>query len=126
MSLAMLRSAAALLLLAAAPAGAAELSGRYVLEKVPEGYLRLDSATGQVSLCASSEGQWRCSAVPDDTAALTAENERLKARIDELEKSPFAVALPSDADVRKLLDSLGKMVDKWLALSPPLDRQGTI
>ena len=126
MSLAMLRSAAALLLLIAAPAGAAELSGRYVLEKVPEGYLRLDSATGQVSLCASSEGQWRCSAVPDDAAALTAENNRLKARIDELEKSPFAVALPSDADVRKLLDSLGKMVDKWLALSPPLDRQGTI
>jgi DNA uptake protein ComE-like DNA-binding protein len=64
--------------------------------------------------------------VPDDAAALTAENERLKAQIDELEKSPFAVALPSDAEVRKLLDSLGKMVDQWLALSPPLDRQGTI
>src|SRR5262245_38816681 len=105
MSPAMLRSAAAVLLLLATPAGAAELCGLYVLEKFPEGYLRLVSATGQVSLCASSEGQWRCSAVADDVAALTAENERLKARIDELEKSRFAVALPSDADVRKLLDS---------------------
>ena len=122
----MLRIVAALLLILAVPAGAAELAGRYVLEKVPEGYLRLDSATGQVSLCAPKEGLWRCSAVPDDIAALTAENERLKARIEELEKSRFAVALPSDEDVHKLLDLLGKMVDRLLALSHRLDRQGTI
>jgi hypothetical protein len=127
MFLVMLRIAAVLsLVLAAATVHAAELPGRYVLEKVPEGYLRLDSATGVVSLCSSKEGVWRCEGVPDDMAALANENERLKKRVEELEKSRFAVQLPSDQDVDKLLDLFGKMVDKFIDLSRRLDSQGTI
>jgi hypothetical protein len=118
--------AAAFLMLAAAPAGAAELPGRYVLEKVPEGYLRLDSATGAVSLCSSKENVWRCQGVPDDMAALQVENERLKQRVEELEKSRYAVQLPTDKDIDKMMDLFGKMVDKFIDLSRRLDRQGAI
>jgi hypothetical protein len=96
------------------------------LEKVAEGYLRLDTATGRVSLCAAQAGIWRCAGVEDDMAALAAENEQLKRRVEELEKSRFAVALPSDQDVDKLLDLFGKMVDRFLDLSRRIERQGTI
>jgi hypothetical protein len=122
----MMRFAAILFIGLAAPAGATEVAGRYLFEKVPEGYLRLDSVTGAVSLCAAREGIWHCTGVADDMAALTAENERLKGRVEELEKSRLAVRLPTNQDVDKLLDSFGKMVDKFIDLSRRIERRGTI
>jgi len=118
--------AALFLILLAGSAGAAPLPGRYVFEKVEEGYLRLDTETGRISLCAAAKGVWSCTAVPDDMAALAAENERLKERLQELEKSRFSLDLPSDQDVDKLLDIFGKMVDKFVEFSRRIDRQGTI
>ena len=109
-----------------AAAGAADLPGRYTFEKVPDGYLRLDSATGAVSLCASKDGIWRCNGVSDDMAALRADNEKLKQRVEDLEKSRFAIALPTDQEVDKLLDWFGKMADRFVEFSRRLDRKGTI
>jgi hypothetical protein len=108
-----------------AAAGAAELPGRYVFEKVEEGYLRLDSATGSVSLCARKAGLWQCAAISDDLA-LASENEWLKKRVEALENSRFAVALPADRDIAKLLALLNKMVDSLVDMSLGLERRGAI
>ena len=51
--------------------------GRYAFQAVPDGLLRLDTATGQVSLCAKQSAGWVCTAVADDRAALDAEVGRL-------------------------------------------------
>jgi hypothetical protein len=51
--------------------------GRYAFQAVPDGLMRLDTATGQVSLCAKHAAGWVCMAVADDRAALDAELERL-------------------------------------------------
>jgi len=51
--------------------------GRYAFQAVPDGLLRLDTATGQVSLCAKQPAGWVCTAVADDRAALDAEVGRL-------------------------------------------------
>ena len=45
-------------------------NGRYSFHPVTEGTLRLDSRTGQVSLCARQGTSWSCAAVADDRAAL--------------------------------------------------------
>jgi len=124
----MLRMTVILLVLAvgAADSAAAELPGRFVFEKVPEGYLRLDTATGAVSLCAAKDAVWRCSALSDDIAALSAENDKLRKRVEELEKSRFAIALPSDQDIDKLLEWFGKMANRFVEFSRRIERQGAI
>ncbi|WP_374546717.1 hypothetical protein [Rhodoblastus sp.] len=62
----------------AAPADSGESSnGRFVMTPVADGFLRLDTRTGQVSLCAISAGQAQCRASADERAALEAEIDRL-------------------------------------------------
>ena len=80
-------------LLTGSAAMAAEINGRYVLEKVEQGFLRLDSETGAMALCAARSGVWECTGVKDqgldltaELARLKAENDKLKARVAELEK----------------------------------------
>ena len=45
---------------------------------------------------------------------LKAENDRLKARVAELEKADGSTKLPSDQDVDRMMDIFGKMFDRFL------------
>jgi hypothetical protein len=68
------------LLLALVPAHGASPDtehGRYAFQLVPDGLMRLDTETGQVSLCAKRSSGWVCAAVADDRAAIDAELARL-------------------------------------------------
>jgi hypothetical protein len=51
-------------------------NGRFTFKEVPDGILRLDSRTGQVSLC-SRITEWACRTLADDRAALEREIGRL-------------------------------------------------
>jgi hypothetical protein len=65
-------------------------NGRYTLSPVPDGVIRLDTRTGEVSSCSNNGNGWACTVVPDERAAydteigrLQAENERLKQQLAE-------------------------------------------
>jgi len=45
--------------------------GRYTLQQVPEGALRLDTRTGEVSLCSKRDASWSCRLLPDERAGGT-------------------------------------------------------
>lgn len=114
--------------LGAAGVQAAEISGRYVLEKVDEGFLRLDSVTGVMALCANKAGLWQCDTIKDEgldltreLARLESENGTLKSRIAELEKGGVATKLPSDKDVDRMMDIFGKMFDRFLDFAREMD-----
>lgn len=114
--------------LAASTAGAAEITGRYVLEKVEQGYLRLDSQTGAMSLCAARAGVWECLAVKDqglagteELARLRQENDTLKKRLAELEKGGGKIDLPSDQEVDRMMDIFGRMFDRFLDFAREMD-----
>ncbi len=114
--------------LTASTAGAAEITGRYVLEKVEQGFLRLDSETGVMSLCAVSSGVWECTAVKDEgldgtkeLGRLRDENESLKKRLAELEKGGATTKLPSDQEVDRMMDIFGKMFDRFLDFAREMD-----
>lgn len=73
--------------------------GRYSLQEVRAGILRLDRTSGEVSLCREREGSWTCELIADDRAALAdeidrleVENAKLKTRVDALEARLAAVA----------------------------------
>ena len=82
-----------LALLAATPAAAQETDSapRYVFTPVEEGAFRLNTETGEVSLCAGMPGSRSCTIVPDEAreaAASAPPEERiaaLEARIASLE-----------------------------------------
>ena len=72
-------------------------NGRYTFNQTADGVLRLDSRSGQVSLCAKRAAGWACESVPDERAALETEIGRLQDENVTLKKEMIArgVALPN-------------------------------
>ncbi len=100
--------------------------GRYALSPVDGGVLRLDKATGDVSLCAQKTAAWVCEPVEDrakpgeNRSRLEAENGELKARIKALEDQLAASELPApksqlptEEDVDKALDYVESIFKKF-------------
>jgi hypothetical protein len=91
-------AAAALCVALAAPAFAdGEMPdsehGRYSFSKVAEGFLRLDTQTGQVSMCSQRAVGWACQSAPDDRAVLENEIARLRTENAGLKKEMLAHGL---------------------------------
>jgi hypothetical protein len=90
--------AAVLVLSAAAFAGdtpAPEISGpRYSFHKVADGFLRLDSQSGEVALCSSQPVGWACLAAPEDRAVLENEIARLRKENATLKVDILSRGLP--------------------------------
>jgi hypothetical protein len=63
-----------------------EEGGRFIFKRVEDGFIRLDTRTGQVSLCSRHSVGWRCQTVPDERAALEAEIARLEGENATLKK----------------------------------------
>jgi hypothetical protein len=96
----MLRMIVMLATLAVVPAAHAQTAtpdsenGRFTFNQVADGLLRLDSRTGQVSLCRRGAVGWACHAVPDERSALEAEIARLQNENAALKKEMIARAVP--------------------------------
>ncbi len=69
---------------------------RYTFHRVDEGFLRLDTRTGQVSLCSRKTVGFGCHVVPDERTALENEIGRLQNESASLKKELLArgIALP--------------------------------
>jgi hypothetical protein len=107
-----------ILMLVAAPGVRAQTSdilappatenGRYSMTPAPNGFLRLDTRTGSVSLCTVNGTSAECRAAADDRAALTNEIERLAKRNAELESRRTgrdgSRSLPNESEARRAMD----------------------
>ncbi len=71
--------------------------GRYTFSKVADGFLRLDTQTGEVSICSQRTVGWACQAVPEDRAVLESEIARLRHENAALKKDMLAHGLPLPA-----------------------------
>ena len=67
--------------------------GRYAFHRRGEGFVRLDSRTGQVSQCGWSPNTWSCKVVPDERLALESEINRLQRDNAALKNSLLAGGL---------------------------------
>jgi hypothetical protein len=101
----------------------AEQPGRYAMQPTDGGFLRLDTATGEMSLCQRTAGSFECRPVKDDrdlqgeVARLAKENAELRAEIKRLEElpghEPRKLELPSEQDVDKALSYVERMYKKF-------------
>ena len=80
-------------------------NGRYALSAVPDGVVRLDTRTGDVSTCSNTGTGWACYAVPVERAALDAEIGRLR---DENEKLKAQLAAREPTVTGKIDEPLPK------------------
>ena len=101
----------------------AQENGRYTMAPTKDGFVRLDTRTGTVSLCNRVDGRWSCGAISkeqsdleNEVVRLRSENARLRrklklaARQKQGTGSPYApgsdsgrLELPSDEDVDRVL-----------------------
>src|SRR5262245_51971042 len=105
---------------------------RYRLEKTENGYIRMDTRTGEVSTCEETTGQLVCRIAADERLALQDEIERLQAKLDaldqrvaKLESQPSIpqALVPSDEDVDKSLDIMEKFFHRFMGIMKDLDKQ---
>jgi hypothetical protein len=87
---------ALVLSVAASACLAAEEPGRYTMTPAGDGFLRLDTATGAVSICRQKLDAWTCEGVADDALALKQEVDRLTGENQEL-KDTLAKAEAKEA-----------------------------
>lgn len=80
-----------------APPGSDE--GRYTFSKVADGFVRLDTQTGEVSLCGQRAVGWACAAVPEDRAVLESEIVRLRHDNAALKRDLLSRGLPLPAGI---------------------------
>jgi len=105
--------------------------GRYTFNKVADGFVRLDTRTGEVALCSQRTVGWACQAAPEDRAVLENEISRLRLENAALKKDLLSrglplppgtmpappivqngdhpLHLPSDADVDRMVAFVGRV-----------------
>lgn len=69
-------------------------AGRYSFTKVDDGVLRLDSVSGQITVCNQHAAGWACEAVPQERAALETEIGRLQDEVAALKAEIAALREP--------------------------------
>jgi hypothetical protein len=99
-------------------------TGRYSFTRVDGGLLRLDSVSGQVTVCNRHAAGWACQALPDERAALEKEIGRLQDEIAGLkaEVAALRTQATSEAQPPRPPADLTPAPDGATAKSPTADR----
>ena len=77
-----------------APQATAVTPARFSFERSKDGFLRLDSQTGQVAYCAPHSAGWTCEAVPEERTALEKVIGRLQDEVASLKSELAALREP--------------------------------
>lgn len=122
---------AALVSLVAASAFSEE-TDRYKLEKSANGYVRMDTRTGAMSICEERSGQLVCKMAADERAAFQDEVDRLQGsvktldeRVAKLENSLSArleSQLPSEEDFNKTMGYMERFLRGFMDIVKDMDK----
>lgn len=117
-------------------------TGRYTMTPSKDGVVRLDTETGEVSLCDGVAGAWSCRPVEDNSAAmkqkieqLERENAELKARLASRSgdgdggtagappQPDGKLDIPSEKDVDKAMDFVERILKRFKGIMEELRKQ---
>ncbi|WP_275788435.1 hypothetical protein [Pararhizobium gei] len=116
------------IMVASAPAFAQEsVPGRYAMQKTESGIARLDTQTGEVSLCRESEGDIVCRMAADERTAFELELDLLTKRIETLEKAAadgqtgFKQRLPTKEEIDQTMTIMERMMRSFFGIAKDLE-----
>lgn len=125
-------AAAALGVIAPAATGFAQDAERYRLEKSESGYVRMDTRTGEMSVCKERSGQLVCTLAADERAAYQDEMENLRDRVDALEARVAALeqggepqaqdSMPSDEEFERSLGLMERFFRRFMDIVRDLEK----
>jgi len=105
-------------------------AGRYTMEKSDKGYVRLDTRTGDVSVCAEQSGQMVCKMAADDRRAYEDDLASLEARVKKLEEQVAAYGklppvvrdtLPSEEEFEKSMSYMERFFRRFMDIVKSFD-----
>ncbi|HEV7307549.1 hypothetical protein [Ensifer sp.] len=101
--------------------------GRYSMQKSETGIARLDTQTGEVSLCQEKDAQLVCRMAADERAAFEQELDLLTKRVEVLEKaakSGDSVAkqdLPAEEEIDRAMGIMERMMRRFMDIVKDLE-----
>ena len=105
----------------------ADGEGRYRMEKTETGFIRLDTTSGDVSLCREKDGQIVCRMAADERAAFEKELDLLTRRVEALEKGGATAltdakpSLPTDEEIDRTMTVMEKMMQRFMGIVKNLE-----
>ena len=105
----------------------ADGEGRYRMEKTDTGFIRLDTTSGDVSLCREKDGQIVCRMAADERAAFEKELDLLTKRVEALEKGGVTgqtaakPSLPTDEEIDRTMGIMEKMMQRFMGIVKNLE-----
>ena len=103
--------------------------GRYAMQKTDTGIARLDTQTGEVSLCQEKEGDLVCRMAADERAAFERELDLLTKRVDALERALQSGAttrkqdLPTDEEIDRTMSIMERIMRKFMEIVKEFEGQ---
>ena len=120
------------MVLAATVAGQAQEAGRYQMEKTPEGYVRLDTKTGEMAICNEQAGQLVCKLAAEERRAFEDELSNLSERVKKLEDALAAngtlkprEALPSEEEFEKTMGYMERFFRRFMDIIEEFQKEET-
>ena len=106
---------------------------RYKLEKSANGYVRMDTQTGAMSICEEKEGQLVCRVAADERSAFQDEIDRLQdkvkgldERVSKLENSlsqKLESSLPSEEDFNKTMSYMERFLRSFMGIVKDMEKE---
>lgn len=84
---------------------------RYAMRSTADGTLRLDTRTGETTLCTTAGGKLRCEVSAEEREAYEREIDALGSRLEELEQRLIAIEAPEEGEAS------GDGVDKAVSMA---------
>jgi len=111
-------------LLLALPASAQDAAepGRFVLDRLPGGIVRLDTHTGAMSLCTEKDGALICRMGADERSAYEEQLDLLEKRVAALEgkvasgDAPASRAMPSEEEMDRSIGMMERFMRSFFGL----------
>lgn len=110
----------------------AEDAGRFRLEKSADGYVRMDTQTGAMSICEEKTGQLVCRVAADERAAFQDEIDRLQASLKNLDErvaklenslaSRLESSLPTEEDFNRTMSYMERFVRGFMGIVKDMEK----
>ncbi|WP_372353179.1 hypothetical protein [Pararhizobium sp. YC-54] len=103
--------------------------GRYAMQKTDSGIARLDTQTGEVSLCQDKDGEIVCRMAADERTAFELELDLLTKRVETLEKAAgegqtgLKPRLPTKEEIDQTMSVMERMMRSFMGIVKDLERE---